>query len=243
MPFRVGEAIQHNTDPVRVIATDTETHDVRGRGVGVKEGMIFLCQCLQPTLCLSERHHILVQFRVALVLVMDRQCLWEKALRAAFFIQVTGRHQKCVHRFVQHLVRGLRQLGRGEISPRLQQFQNPRRCLLPCDHGFAVPGANTVPLGEVDAVLQKPHGVLAAFIFDAAPIFCAKLPAQKLFIFLLWPFPHIKYGDALRAAGFVAARAECQINDLLRHLAGRGQNAGGCVCRSLVHRGVAAHVE
>ena len=44
--FRVGEAIQHNTDPVRVIAADAETHNVRGCGVGVKEGMIFLCQHL-----------------------------------------------------------------------------------------------------------------------------------------------------------------------------------------------------
>ena len=141
--------------------------------------MIFLCQCLQPTLSFCERHHILVQFRVALVLVVDRQCLREKALCAAFFIQVTGRHQKRVHRFVQHLVRGLRQLGRGEISPRLQQLQNPCRRLLPCDHGLAVPGADAVPLGEVDAVLQKPHGIFAAFVFNAAPVRPAKLPAQK----------------------------------------------------------------
>ena len=205
--------------------------------------MIFLCQCLQPTLCLSERHHILVQLRIALVLVVDRQCLREKALRAAFFVQVTGGHQEGIHRFVQHLVRCLHQLGRGEISPRLQQLQNPRRCLLPCDHGFAVPGADAVPLGEVDAILHEPHGVFAALVLDAAPIFRAKLPAQKLFIFLLWPFPHIKYGDALRAVGLVSACAECQVNDLLRHRAGRGQNAGGRVCRGLVHWGVAAHVE
>ena len=144
---------------------------------------------------------------------------------------------------MQYLVRGLRQLGRGEISPRLQQLQNPCRCLLPCDHGLAVPGADAVPLGEVDAVLQKPHGIFAAFVFNAAPVLSAELPAQKLFIFLLWPLPHIKYGDALRTVGFVSACAEGQINDLLRHRAGRGQNAGGCVCRGLVHRGVAAHVE
>ena len=75
--FRVGEAIQHNTDPVRVIAADAETHNVRGRGISVKEGMIFLCQSLQSTLCLCERDHILVQLRVALVLVVDRQSLWE----------------------------------------------------------------------------------------------------------------------------------------------------------------------
>ena len=141
--------------------------------------MIFLCQNLQPTLSFCERHHVLVQFRVALVLVVDGQRLREKALPAAFFIQVTGRHQKRVHCFVQHLVRGLRQLGRGEISPHLQQLQNTSRRLFPCDHGFTVPGADAVALGEVDAVLQKPHGIFAAFVFDAAPILRAKLLTQK----------------------------------------------------------------
>ena len=80
---------------------------------------------------------------------------------------------------MQYLVRGLRQLGRGEISPRLQQFQNTGRCLLPCDHGLAVSGADAVALGEVDAVLQKPHGVFAAFVFDTAPVLSTELPAQK----------------------------------------------------------------
>ena len=154
-------------------------HNVVTLGISVKEGMIFLCQNLQPTLSFCERHHILIQLRVALVLVVDRQCLWEKALRAAFFIQVTGRHQKCVHRFMQHLVRGLRQFGGGEISPSLQQLQNTGRCLLPCDHGLAVSGADAVALGEVDAVLQKPHGVFAAFVFNAAPVRPTELPAQK----------------------------------------------------------------
>ena len=141
--------------------------------------MIFLCQRLQTTLGLCKGHHILVQLWVALVLIMDGQSLREKALRAAFFVQIAGCHQKRVHRFVQHFVRGLRQLGRGEICPRLQQFQNPRRRLFPCDHGFAVPGADAVPLGEVDAILHEPHGVFAALVLDAAPIRPAKLPAQK----------------------------------------------------------------
>ena len=98
-------------------------------------------------------------------------------------------------------------------------------------------------MGEVDAVLQKPHGIFAAFVFNAAPIFCAKLPTQKRYIFLFRMLPHIEHCDALRAVGFVSTRAERQINDLLRHRAGRGQNARGRVCWSLVHRGVAAHVE
>ena len=218
-------------------------HNVAVLGISVKESVIFLCQNLQPTLCLCERNHILIQFRVTLVLVMDRQCLWEKALFAPFLAQIAGGHQEGVHRFVQHLIRCLRQFGCGEICPRLQQLQNPCRRLFPCDYGFAVPGADAVPLGEVDAILHEPHGVFAALVLDAAPIFRAKLSAQKLFIFLLWPFPHIKYGDALRTVGLVSACAECQVNGLLRHRAGRGQNAGGRVCRSLVHRGVAAHVE
>ncbi len=29
VPLRVGQAVQHNTNPVRVIAADAETHDVR----------------------------------------------------------------------------------------------------------------------------------------------------------------------------------------------------------------------
>ena len=77
VPLRVGQTVQHNTDAVGVIATDTETHDVRGRGVGVKEIVIFLRQRLQTALCLCERNHILVQLRVALVLVMDGQSLRE----------------------------------------------------------------------------------------------------------------------------------------------------------------------
>ena len=144
---------------------------------------------------------------------------------------------------MQYLVWGLCQFGGREISPSLQQLQNASCCLFPCDHGLAVPGADAVPLGEVDAVLQKPHGVFAAFVFDAAPVRPTELPAQELFIFLLWPLPHIEHCDALRAVGFVSTRAERQINDPLRHRAGRGQNAGGRICRSLVHRGVAAHVE
>ena len=77
VPLRVGQTVQHNTDAVGVIATDTETHDIRGRGVGVKEIVIFLRQRLQTALCLCERNHILVQLRVALVLVMDGQSLRE----------------------------------------------------------------------------------------------------------------------------------------------------------------------
>ena len=205
--------------------------------------MIFLRQRLQTTLSFCECHHILIQLWVALVLVVDRQCLRENALRAAFFVQVTGSHQKRVHCFMQHLVRSLRQLGRREISPRLQQLQNASRRLFPCDHGLAVPGADAVPLGEVDAVLQKPHGVFAAFVFDAAPISRAKLPTQKRYIFLFRMLPHIEHRNAFGAAGFVSGCVKRLVDDLLRHRAGRGQNAGGCVCRNLINRGIAAHVE
>ena len=52
-------------------------HNVAVLGISVKESVIFLCQNLQPTLCLCERNHILVQFRVALSLVMDGQSLRE----------------------------------------------------------------------------------------------------------------------------------------------------------------------
>lgn len=75
--IRVGQTVQHSTDPMRVIAADTETHDVRGRGMSVKEGMVLLCQRLQPSLCLCECHHILARLRIAFALVMDRQSLRE----------------------------------------------------------------------------------------------------------------------------------------------------------------------
>ena len=78
--------------------------------------MIFLRQCLQTTLSFCERHHILIQLWVALVLVMDRQCLREQPNVPAFLGQVAGCHQKRVHRFVQYLVRGLLQFGGGEID-------------------------------------------------------------------------------------------------------------------------------
>ena len=77
VPLWVGQTVQHNTDAVGVIAADAETHNVRGRGISVKEGMIFLRQRLQTALCLCERNHILVQLWVALVLVMDGQSLRE----------------------------------------------------------------------------------------------------------------------------------------------------------------------
>ena len=98
-------------------------------------------------------------------------------------------------------------------------------------------------MGEVDAVLQKPHGVFAAFVFDAAPISRAKLPTQKRYIFLFRMLPHIEHRNAFGAAGFVSGCVKRLVDDLLRHRAGRGQNAGGRICRSFVHRGVTAHVE
>ena len=52
-------------------------HNVAVLGISVKESVIFLCQRLQTTPGLCKGHHILVQFRVALVLVVDRQSLRE----------------------------------------------------------------------------------------------------------------------------------------------------------------------
>ena len=98
-------------------------------------------------------------------------------------------------------------------------------------------------MGEVDTIFHKPHGVFAALVLDAAPISRAKLPAQKRYIFLFRMLPHIEHRNAFGAAGFVSGCVKRLVDDLLRHRAGRGQNAGGCVCRSLVHRGVAAHIE
>ena len=95
----------------------------------------------------------------------------------------------------------------------------------------------------MDTIFHKPHSVFAALVLDAAPIFCAKLPTQKRYIFLFRMLPHIEHRNAFGAAGFVSGCVKRLVDDLLRHRAGRGQNAGGRIWRSLVHRGVAAHVE
>ena len=75
--LRQVQTVQHNADAMGVIVRQAETQDVPIHGISVEERMIFLCQNLQTALCLCERNHILVQLRVALVLVMDGQSLWE----------------------------------------------------------------------------------------------------------------------------------------------------------------------
>ena len=60
----------------------------------------------------------------------------------------------------------------------------------------------------MDAIFHEPHGIFAAFIFNAAPILCAKFPAQKRCIILFRAFPHIKHRDAFCAIEFISACAE-----------------------------------
>ena len=52
-------------------------HNVVTLGISVQKSMIFLRQRLQATPGLCKGHHILVQLRVALVLIMDGQSLRE----------------------------------------------------------------------------------------------------------------------------------------------------------------------
>ena len=125
--LRQVQTVQHNADAMGVIVRQAETQDVPIHGISVEERMVLLCQRLQSTLCLCERDHVLVQFRVALVLVVDGQSLREQPHVPAFLGQVAGCHQKRVHRFVQYLVRGLLQFGGGEIDPGPQQPQNAAR--------------------------------------------------------------------------------------------------------------------
>ena len=177
------------------------------------------------------------------MLVVDGQSLREQPHVPAFLGQIAGCHQKRVHRFVQHLVRGLRQFGGGEIDSGPQQPQNAARRQSPGDHGFAVSGADAVALGKADTIFHKPHSVFAALVLDAAPILHAKLPTQKCYIFLFRMLPHIEHSDTLRTVGFIARRAEDQVDDLLRHRVGRSQNAGGRIRRDFIHRLVAAHIK
>jgi len=70
--LRQVQTVQHNADAMGVIVRQAEAQNLPIHGMSVEERMVLLCQHLQSALSLCERDHILVQFRVALALVMDR---------------------------------------------------------------------------------------------------------------------------------------------------------------------------
>ena len=241
--LRIIQAVQHSLNPMGAIPRQSETHNTVILLIGVQKGVVFLSQSRKAALTLGKGHHILVQLRIALVLVMDGQRLKEQALCAALLGQIASGHQQGVTHLKQHLVLRLLQLCRRKICSGFQQLQYPRRRLLPRHRGTAVTGADAVALCQMDTVLHEPHGIFLIFIFNTAPILRAELTAQKCHTFRFRTLAHIEHRDSLRAAAAVARRIQCLIDDRLRHRAGREQVACPLRFRHLINRCTAAHVE
>ena len=110
--FRIIQPIQHYPDPVGAIPRQPEAHDAVIPFIGTQKCMVFLSQHSKPALVLGEGHHILVQLRIALALVVDGQRLRKQALRAALLGQIAGGHQQGIAHLKQHLVLRLLQLCR-----------------------------------------------------------------------------------------------------------------------------------
>ena len=241
--LRQINSIQHHTDPVCIILRQPKAHDATVLLVCAEEIVVFLCQYRKSALTLGKSHHILIQLRIALALVMDGQRLREQALCAALLGQIASGHQQGVTHLKQHLVLRLLQLCRRKICSGFQQLQYPRRRLLPRHRGTAVTGTNAVALCQMDTVLHEPHGIFLTFIFDAASVFCAELTAQKCGTFRLRTLAHIEHRDPFRAAAAVARRIQCLVDDRLRHCAGGEQFARPLRLRHLVDGCSAAHVK
>ena len=205
--------------------------------------MIFLGQCCKAALALGKGHHILVQLRIALALVVDGQRLREQALCAALLGQIAGGHQQGVAHLEQHLVPRLLQLCRRKVRSGLQQLQYPCRRLLPRHRGTAVTGADAVALCQMDTVLHKPYSVFLTFILDAASVFRAELAAQECDTFRLRSLPRIEHRYPVRAVIAVACRIQCLINDRLRHCSGGKQFTRSLRLRHFIDGCPAAYVE
>ena len=216
--LRQINSVQHHTDPVCIILRQSKAHDAAILFIGTQKSMVFLSQSRKAALALGKGHHILVQLRIALALVMDGQRLREQTLCAALLGQIASGHQQGVTHLKQHLVLRLLQLWCRKVRSRLQQLQYPCRRLLPRHRGTAVTGADAVALCQMDTVLHEPHGIFLTLIFNAAPVLRAKLTTQENNTFRLRPLPRIEHRDSLRAAVAVACRIQCLVDDLLRHL-------------------------
>ena len=241
--LRQVNSVQHHADPVCTILRQSKTHDAAILLIGVQKGVVFLSQSRKAALALGKGHHILVQLRVALALVVDGQRLREQALCAALLGQIAGGHQQSVTHLKQHLVLRLLQLCRRKIRSRLQQLQYPRRHLLPRHRGAAVAGTNAIPLRQMDTVLHEPHGIFLALIFNAAPVLRAKLTTQESNTFRFRTLAHIEHRDPLRAAAAVARRIQRLVDNRLRHRAGGKQLTRSLRLRHFIDRRAAAHAE
>ena len=241
--LRQINSVQHHADPVGAIPRQSETHNTAILFIGTQKSMVFLGQRRKAALAPGKGHHILVQLRIALVLVMDGQRLREQALCAALLGQIASSHQQGIAHLKQHLVLRLLQLWCRKVRSRLQQLQYPRRRLLPRHRGAAVAGTDAVALRQMDTVLHEPHGIFLALIFNAASVLRAEFTAQKCHTFRFRTLAHIEHRDPFRAAAAVARRVQRLIDNRLRHRAGREQFARSLRLRHLVDRCTAAHVE
>ena len=78
--LRQVNSVQHSLNPMGAIPRQSKAHDAAILLIGVQKGVVFLSQSRKAALTLGKGHHILVQLRIALVLVMDGQRLREQAL-------------------------------------------------------------------------------------------------------------------------------------------------------------------
>ena len=108
--LRQVNSVQHHTDPVCIILRQSKAHDAAILFIGTQKSMVFLGQRRKAALTLGKGHHILVQLRIALALVVDGQRLREQALCAALLGQIASGHQQGVTHLKQHLVLRLLQL-------------------------------------------------------------------------------------------------------------------------------------
>ena len=108
--LRQVNSVQHHTDPVCIILRQPKAHDATILFIGTQKSMVFLSQSRKAALALGKGHHILVQLRIALALVVDGQRLREQALCAALLGQIASGHQQGVTHLKQHLVLRLLQL-------------------------------------------------------------------------------------------------------------------------------------
>ena len=241
--LRQINSVQHHTDPVCIILRQSKAHDAAILFIGTQKSMVFLSQSRKAALTLGKGHHILVQLRIALALVVDGQRLREQALCAALLGQIAGGHQQSVTHLKQHLVLRLLQLCRRKIRSRLQQLQYSHRRLLPRYRGAAVAGTNAVALRQMDTVLHEPHGIFLALIFNAASVLRAEFTAQESNTFRFRTLARIEHRDPLRAAPAVARRVQCLVDDRLRHRAGREQLTRSLRLRHFIDRRAAVHTK
>ena len=73
--LRIIQAVQHSLNPMGAIPRQSETHNTVILFIRAQKSVVFLGQRRKAALALGKGHHILVQLRIALALVVDGQRL------------------------------------------------------------------------------------------------------------------------------------------------------------------------